>query len=85
VSGLPRRRTRALATDSRHAVGTDVVPTLTPSHDAVLAVLDCSTPDTVADAVLVASLLDVPEAEVVQLLDELEEAGCVASATGPVQ
>jgi hypothetical protein len=51
----------------------------------VLAVLDCSTPDTVADAVLVASLLDVPEAEVVRLLDELEQAGCVASAPRPVQ
>jgi len=38
-----------------------------------------------ADAAFVGAPLDVPEADAARLLDELEEAGCVASATGPVQ
>jgi DNA-binding IclR family transcriptional regulator len=33
----------------------------------------------------VAELLGVPEAEAMRLLDELETAGCVVSAIGPVQ
>jgi hypothetical protein len=40
--------------------------------------------DVEADAALVGALLDVPEADAARLLDELEEAGCVASATGPL-
>jgi DNA-binding IscR family transcriptional regulator len=40
--------------------------------------------DTVADAELVSELLGVPEPEAARLLDELEAAGCIASATGPV-
>jgi hypothetical protein len=38
-----------------------------------------------ADAALVAALLAMPEADAAWLLDDLEEAGCVASAKGPVQ
>jgi DNA-binding IclR family transcriptional regulator len=58
---------------------------LTPAHDAVLAVIDWLPDGVAADAALVAKLLDVPEAEAARLLDQLEAAGCVASATGPVQ
>jgi DNA-binding IclR family transcriptional regulator len=58
---------------------------LTPSHDAVLALIDGLPEDVEADAGLVATLLGVPEAEAARLLDELEAAGCVASASGPVQ
>jgi hypothetical protein len=61
------------------------VPTLTPAHDAVLAILDWLPVETMADAALVAALLAMPEADAAWLLDELEQAGCVASATGPVQ
>jgi hypothetical protein len=42
-------------------------------------------PDVEADAALVAELLDLPEAEVTQLVDELEAAGDLVSATGPTQ
>ena len=59
------------------------MPVLTPSHDAVLALLD-ALPEG-ADAERVAELLGVPEAEAMRLLDELETAGCVVSAMGPVQ
>jgi hypothetical protein len=38
-----------------------------------------------ADTALVGELLRIPEAEATRLLEELEAAGCVASATGPVQ
>jgi hypothetical protein len=38
--------------------------------------------DVEADAALVAELLDVPEAKVAQLLDDLEVASCLVSATG---
>jgi hypothetical protein len=62
-----------------------VVPTLTPAHDAVLAILDWLPVETVADAALVAALLAMPEGDAAWLLDELGEAGCVASAKGPVQ
>jgi hypothetical protein len=62
-----------------------VVPTLTPAHDAVLAVLDWLPADTEADAALVADLLVIPQAEAARLLDELEAAGCLTSATGLVQ
>jgi DNA-binding IclR family transcriptional regulator len=61
------------------------VPTLTPTHDAVLAVLDWSPVDPEADAALVAEVLPIPEAEAVRLLEELEAAGCVVSAAGPLQ
>jgi hypothetical protein len=62
-----------------------VVRTLTPAHDAVLAILDWLPVETMADAALLAALLAMPEADAAWLLDELEEAGSVASATGPVQ
>ena len=62
-----------------------VVPTLTPAHDAVLAILDWLPVATVADAALVAALLAMPEADAAWLLDDWEEAGCGASAKGPVQ
>jgi DNA-binding IclR family transcriptional regulator len=55
-----------------------------PAHDAVLAILDWLSTDAVADAALVAQVLAIPDTEAARLLDELEEAGCVASATGPV-
>jgi hypothetical protein len=61
------------------------VRTLTPAHDAVLAILDWLPVETMADAALLAALLAMPEADAAWLLDELEEAGSVASATGPVQ
>jgi hypothetical protein len=61
------------------------VPTLTPAHDAVLAILDWWPVETVADAALFAALLAMPEADAAWLVDDLEEAGCVASATGLVQ
>jgi hypothetical protein len=41
--------------------------------------------DVEANAALVADLLQVPEAESAQLLDDLEAAGCLVSATGPTQ
>jgi hypothetical protein len=58
---------------------------LTPAHDAVLSVLDWLPVETMADAALVAPLLAMPEADAAWLLGELEEARCVASATGTVQ
>jgi DNA-binding MarR family transcriptional regulator len=58
---------------------------LTPAHDAVLALLDWLPEDTEADAELIAELLGVPETEAATLLDELEAAGYLVSATGPVQ
>jgi hypothetical protein len=61
------------------------VAALTPAHDAVLAVLDWLPDDVEADAAVVAQVLAIPEAEAVQFLEELEAAGCIASATGPVQ
>ena len=54
-----------------------------PAHDAVLAILDWLPVETVADAALVAALLAMPEADAAWLLDELEAAGWVTSATGP--
>jgi hypothetical protein len=53
--------------------------------DPAEAVLDCLPAKTVTDAALVAALLAMPEADAAWLLDDLEEAGCVASAKGPVQ
>jgi hypothetical protein len=61
------------------------VRTLSPAHDAVLAILDWLPVETVADAALVAALLAVPEADTAWLLDELDAAGGVASARRPVQ
>jgi len=58
---------------------------LTPGHAAVLALIDWLPEDVEADAELVADLLGVPEAEATRLLDELEAAGDIASATGPLQ
>ena len=58
---------------------------LTPAHDAVLALLDWLPEDVEADAEVVGDLLGIPEAEAARLLDELEAAGDIASATGPLQ
>jgi DNA-binding IclR family transcriptional regulator len=58
---------------------------LTPTRDAVLALLDWLPEDRDADATLVAELLRIPEAEAARLLDELEAAGDIASATGRLQ
>jgi DNA-binding IclR family transcriptional regulator len=55
------------------------------AHDAVLALLDWLPKDVAPDAELVAELLNVPEAEALRLLEELEVAGCLESATGLVQ
>lgn len=55
------------------------------AHDAVLALLDWLPEDVAPDAELVAELLNVPEAEALRLLEELEVAGCLESATGLVQ
>jgi len=38
-----------------------------------------------ADAALVAELLRIPEADAARLLEELEAAGCLESATEPRQ
>jgi hypothetical protein len=51
-------------------------------HDAVLALLDWLPEDVEADAEVVGDLLGIPEAEAARLLDELEAAGDIASATG---
>lgn len=61
------------------------MPVLTPAHDAVLALLDWLPEDAEPTAELVAGLLRIPEAEAARLLEDLEAAGCVASATGPLQ
>jgi DNA-binding IclR family transcriptional regulator len=58
---------------------------LTPAHDAVLALLDWLPEDAVADPELIAELLGVPEGQAARLLDELEAAGDIASATEPLQ
>jgi DNA-binding IclR family transcriptional regulator len=58
---------------------------LTDTHHAVLALLDWLPDDVEADAEVVADLLGIPEAETARLLDELEAAGDIASATGPLQ
>lgn len=55
------------------------------ANDAVLALLDWLPEDVAPDAELIAELLNVPEAEALRLLEELEVAGCLESATGPVQ
>lgn len=52
-----------------------VVPTLTPAHDAVLAILDWLPMETMADAALFAALLAMPEADAAWLLDGLAAAG----------
>ena len=58
------------------------MPPLTPAHDAVLAVLDWLSVETVADAALVAALLAMPEADAAWLLDGLEAAGNFWGAGG---
>jgi DNA-binding IclR family transcriptional regulator len=58
---------------------------LTPAHNAVLALLDWLPEDIEANAERVAHLLGVPEAEAARLLDELEAAGDITSATGPLR
>jgi DNA-binding IclR family transcriptional regulator len=58
---------------------------LTPAHDAGLALLDWLPEDVEADAEVVADLLGIPEAAAARLLDELEAAGDIASATAPLQ
>jgi hypothetical protein len=64
------------------AAYTPFVDARTPAHDAVLALLDGLPEDVEVDAGLVAGLLGVPQAEGARLLDKLEAAGDVASATG---
>jgi hypothetical protein len=60
------------------------VPTLTPAHDAVLAILDWLPMETMADAALVAALLAMPEADAAWLLDGLEAArNFWGAASGP--
>ena len=62
------------------------MPTLTPAHDAVLAILDWLPVETLADAALFAALLAMPEADAAWLLDDLEEAGWALPARrGPSQ
>jgi DNA-binding IclR family transcriptional regulator len=56
------------------------VPDLTPAHDAVLELLAWLPEDAEPTAELVARLLRIPETEAARLLDDLEAAGCVASA-----
>jgi hypothetical protein len=58
------------------------VSALTSTHDAVLAVLDWMPRDIVADVAPVAPLLAIPEEDAARLLDELEEAGWIASVIG---
>jgi len=58
---------------------------LTPAHDAVLALLDWLPADTDPTGEPVAELLAISEAGAARLLDDLEAAGCVASATGSLQ
>src|SRR5262249_8622125 len=62
-----------------------LVVTLTPAHDAVLALLAWFPDDANGDVTLTAQLLYVPEAEASRLLDELEDAGCLTSAMGSLQ
>ena len=52
---------------------------------AVLAGIDWLHEHVEADAEVVTDLLGIPEAAAARLLDELEAAGDVASATGPLQ
>jgi hypothetical protein len=59
------------------------VTALTAAHFAVLTVLENLPTDVVADAALVAWLLEMPEAEVTRLLDELVALGCLLSPIGP--
>jgi len=56
-----------------------------PGAHAVLALLDWLPEDAEADAALVAELLGMPEAEALRLLEEMEAAGCLASAVSPLQ
>ena len=58
---------------------------LTPAHDAVLVLIDWLPDDVEADVEVVGDLLGIPEAAAARLLDELEAAGDVVSATGPTQ
>lgn len=59
---------------------------LTAAHDVVLALIDCLPKrGRCPDAVLLADLLSIPEAEAEMLLNELEAEGCVVSATGQLQ
>ena len=60
-------------------------PTLTSTHDAVLALLDWLPEGAEPDAALVVELLGISEAEAARLLAEHEAAGCVEGASGPVQ
>jgi hypothetical protein len=58
---------------------------LTPAHDAILRHSTGWPQYVTADTALVAALLEVPEAAAVRWLDEMESAGYLTSATGPVQ
>jgi len=61
------------------------MPELTKAHEAVLRLLDWLPEDVEADEQLVATLLNIPESEASRLLEELEEAGDLTSATGRLQ
>jgi DNA-binding IclR family transcriptional regulator len=58
------------------------VPELTKAHAAVLSLLDWLPDDAEADPELVAKLLNIPKSEALRLLEELEAAGDITSATG---
>ena len=62
-----------------------IAPILADADNAVLAMLGRLPADVDADAALVATSLRWPEPAVARLLDELEAAGCVASASGSTQ
>jgi DNA-binding IclR family transcriptional regulator len=53
--------------------------TLTPTHDAVLALIGRLPSDAEATAEMIPESLCIPEAEAARLLEDLEAAGCVAS------
>ena len=61
------------------------MPELTKAHGAVLRLLDWLPEDIEADEQLVATLLNIPESEALRLLEELEAAEDITSATGRLQ
>jgi len=58
---------------------------LTKAHEALLRLLLWLPEEIEADAELVGALLGIPQAEALQLLEELEETGDLTSATGRLQ
>jgi len=61
------------------------LPDLTKAHEAVLSLLGWLPPEVEADATLVSALLRIPEPEALRLLEELEAAGDLTTATGRLQ